>query len=783
MAGSLFSILLNSVVFIKVVVMKKHLLIALALLMFAGAALGCPLCQYMHDHPELEGDVVLAQRAIIEAMKASGNKDGAPYPPPPPSGADLLHLDIALTFTPITGQNGRLDGYAAWTLTPSGSTLDTLTLQLGSEHTITRIEQDGSEITYTHGDASDDRLLTIDCDPVLNNGETAIITIWYGGVPYWEDGGGIQIESDQIDMRTQVNQFTPSFFPTYNANDDKFTCTMAWTGSDSFPLILGNGDLIGVTDNGDGTKTTVWDSTHKIANYLIVVGAKPGVEYGILPYSATPDLLLDIYWDGDFAGAYAYFGDVIPPMVAWYEERFGPYGFSRLGQQDFVEGSMEFQTNSGTDWSSSYNYEWLTAHENAHQWFGNLVTCENWHHTWLNEGFAEYCEDQLWPESPDANYNGTPPCAYENFNLIKNLENQFGRYPLVGPDSYFNISYYKGSAVVHMLRWVMADDEDFFNALKKYLADNAYGSALTEDLQAACEYHFDNPDIPYTDLDWFFEQWCYKSHWPEYDWSWWTTGSGSDTILHLQIDQVQTTDDDCPEVFEMPIPFEVEYTDSSTEIIAVWNDQRSQQIDVELDKAVDSIEFNAPPLWWVLCEHEDQTAVEYAEARVASREEGLLVSWETGGDCVGVDVYRKLGIGEELLATSLPSTGSYLDAVTFEGTYDYKLVAHSSDGTSVEFYTGAIDWQTPGEPLALAEPYPNPATDIVTVSFSLPVEGIVELTVYDLAGRRVATLTSENYAAGRHTVEWSVAALPSGIYLLRLEVNGEAITKRAVISR
>ncbi len=757
--------------------MKKYLLIALALLMFAGAALGCPLCQYMHDHPELEGDVVLAQRAIIAAMKASGNKDGAPYPPPPPSGADLLHLDIALTFTPITGQNGRLDGSAAWTLTPSGSTLETLVLQLGSEHTITKIEQDGSEITYTHGDASDDRLLTINCDPVINDGETAVITIWYGGVPY-NDIGGIEINSTQINMNTETLQLTPSLFPTYNANDDKFTCTMAWTGGDNLSLILGNGDLISVTDNGDGTKTTIWDSTHPLANYLVFVSAKGTIRYGILSTVAS-GLLLDIYWFGNLSVAYDYFNEVIPPMVTWYEDRFGPYGFSRLGQQNTSTG-MEYQTNSGT--SAGVDSEWLTSHENSHQWFGNLVTCENWHHTWLNEGFATYCEKQLWPESPDANYDAASPCQGQNFGWIVYYENEFGRYPLVGPDSYFNISYQKGAAVVHMLRWVMADDEDFFNALKKYLADNAYGSALTEDLQAACEYHFDNPDIPYTDLDWFFDQWCYKSHWPEYNWRWWTTGSGSDTVLYLQIDQVQTTDGDCPEIFEMPIPIQIDYTDSSTEIITVWNDLRSQQIDVELDKAVDSITLNPAPQW-VLCEEEDQTAVEYAEARVASREEGLLVSWETGGDCVGVDVYRKLGVGEELLAANLTSTGSYLDAVTFEGTYNYKLVAHSSDGTSVEFYTGAIDWRTPGEPLALAEPYPNPAADVVTVSFSLPEESLVELTVYDLAGRRVATLTSENYAAGRHTVEWSVAALPSGVYLLRLNTDGQTLTKRAVISR
>jgi len=85
--------------------------------------------------------------------------------------------------------------------------------------------------------------------------------------------------------------------------------------------------------------------------------------------------------------------------------------------------------------------------------------------------------------------------------------------------------------------------------------------------------------------------------------------------------------------------------------------------------------------------------------------------------------------------------------------------------------------------LSLSDPYPNPADEALTIHYELTHNGSVELNIYDLSGRLVETLVSGEQTAGRHSVSWDSSTAATGVYLLRLETNGEAITRRAVISR
>jgi len=83
----------------------------------------------------------------------------------------------------------------------------------------------------------------------------------------------------------------------------------------------------------------------------------------------------------------------------------------------------------------------------------------------------------------------------------------------------------------------------------------------------------------------------------------------------------------------------------------------------------------------------------------------------------------------------------------------------------------------------LKVPYPSPARDAATFSFTLSEAGPVELTVFDLAGRRVATPVDDNLTAGRHEVSWNCVEIPSGVYLYRLETAAGSLTRRLVVSR
>jgi flagellar hook assembly protein FlgD len=85
--------------------------------------------------------------------------------------------------------------------------------------------------------------------------------------------------------------------------------------------------------------------------------------------------------------------------------------------------------------------------------------------------------------------------------------------------------------------------------------------------------------------------------------------------------------------------------------------------------------------------------------------------------------------------------------------------------------------------LSLSEPYPSPATDVVTIAFTLPEDGSVELAVYDLSGRRVATLVEGDLTAGRHEATWNCGEVPSGVYLYRLETATGTLSRRTVVAR
>ncbi|HDR06882.1 MAG TPA: T9SS type A sorting domain-containing protein, partial [Candidatus Coatesbacteria bacterium] len=197
--------------------------------------------------------------------------------------------------------------------------------------------------------------------------------------------------------------------------------------------------------------------------------------------------------------------------------------------------------------------------------------------------------------------------------------------------------------------------------------------------------------------------------------------------------------------------------------------------------------------------------VELIEFTVASTQEGALLSWSLGqGDTTaGFDLYRQDGVlvnnmvvsgsGRNPLvplnSTPIPGGGSryrYLDTGLTQGCdYLYYLKATDADGKQSLF--GPVEFRY--EPEAgsrtteLAAPFPNPAATSVNFAFSLADEGRVSLVLYDLAGRRVATLLDAELTAGRHTVAWDASGLAPGAYIVRLATDGHTLNQRLVISR
>jgi hypothetical protein len=165
---------------------------------------------------------------------------------------------------------------------------------------------------------------------------------------------------------------------------------------------------------------------------------------------------------------------------------------------------------------------------------------------------------------------------------------------------------------------------------------------------------------------------------------------------------------------------------------------------------------------------------------------GVLVRWEVE-EGRGVRLRRisddAVGNGS-LTEDILPPAGTYLDREAEAGRiYEYYLRVYADGALFREFGPVEVECVPPADRLTLMAPYPNPVTSSVTISYNLPADGVVELMVYDLSGRRVDTLVDTDLAAGRHEVSWDASGVPAGVYLVLLDTDSGRAHRRLVVAR
>jgi hypothetical protein len=249
-------------------------------------------------------------------------------------------------------------------------------------------------------------------------------------------------------------------------------------------------------------------------------------------------------------------------------------------------GAMEHQTNTSLcDFciSGYFSPEWIIAHELAHMWWGDMVTCHDFINIWLNEGFATYSE-ALWAEHLDG------ATALREYMLDIDVS-PGSEFPgsIYDPDETFNSTVYeKGGWALHMLRHVVGD-ATFFEILRQYGThpSYAYATATTQDFQDICE------DVSGMELGWFFQEWIYGEDRPLYQY-WWVKEQGpSDWTVQLHINQTQTS----VPPFKMPIDIELGLASGETTFV-VWDSLPSQDFFLTVPEEPTSLGFD--PWAWVL---------------------------------------------------------------------------------------------------------------------------------------------------------------------------------------
>jgi aminopeptidase N len=339
------------------------------------------------------------------------------------------------------------------------------------------------------------------------------------------------------------------------------TCASNLTG-------VSNGLLFETIDNPNNTKTYKWKSRYPIASYLISIAVTNYSLYtNYFKYSPSDSMSVSHYlYPGTLNNVKSSL-DLTPRMLELFSEKYSLYPFiqEKYGHAQFCwGGGMEHQTIS----SMGAFYSSIIAHELAHQWFGDKLTCRNFNSIWLNEGFATYSES-VWLE----NHEGRESYNTSIKSRMASARNSIGSLYVLNTSNVSEIfnsnrTYSKGSVVLHMLRGVVGDSA-FFNILKDYVNDPAlsYSTVVTEDLQRVSQ------QVSGRNLNYFFQQWVYGENYPAYSISW-DKSRRSDGLydVTVTVSQKQNTN---PAFFTMPVDIKISNSKSDT-TFTVFNNAQVQ---------------------------------------------------------------------------------------------------------------------------------------------------------------------------------------------------------------
>lgn len=418
----------------------------------------------------------------------------------------------------------------------------------------------GRPLTHTY----DGRRLTVRFARPLAAGEETAVTVDYRLVR--PRLGLWFIHPDRAYPRrpTQVwtqgeDEYSRYWFPCHDAPHEKATTELLATVPADF-LAVSNGRLVARRRAGRGRVTYHWRLGLPHSPYLVTLAVGRFRELR----DRWRGIPITYYCErGREADMRRAFGKT-PKAMAFFSRVTGlryPYEkYAQVAAADFIYGGME--NTSATTQTDTVLHDarahleveplatGLMAHELAHQWFGDLLTCRDWSHAWLNESFATYF-DALFVEH-DRGRDELAVEMWQNARAYFDEDRERYRRPIVTnlwrtPSDLFDRHLYeKGACVLHMLRYVLGE-RDFWRVIRHYARTHRGGSVETADLVVAIE------EATGQNLRRFFDQWVFRAGHPEYRVAYWW--DARTRRAHVVVRQMQRTGDDVA-LFAMPLEIE-----------------------------------------------------------------------------------------------------------------------------------------------------------------------------------------------------------------------------------
>jgi hypothetical protein len=516
------------------------------------------------------------------------------------------------------------------------------------------------------------------------------VQIFYHGTPPSGASAAIGNGFSNKASPTYSNQITWSLSQPYSAYEwwpckqslqDKIDSVFIAVTTDTSNKVGSNGLLKSITPMGNGKHKFSWETRYKMDYYLVAVTVGQYTEYlqYAKPKQLTDSILIQHYI---YNNPLAYSNNstsinATKSLVELFSDLYGLYPFYKEKYGHMMapfSGGMEHQTMTSM---GIFNFG-IVAHELAHQWFGDNVTCATWKDIWLNESFATYSEYIA------AKYLTT---AINTTTVLTNMHNTAKK---IDGSVYFTdttnvsrifsseITYNKGGSAVRVLHYLLGDSL-FFRVCKTYQVQFANGNATTNDLRLLVN------SLSGKNYDYFFNQWIYGLGYPNYNAKW--NHKGNQFAINIEQSNIQSASN----LFQLLLPIVLRTTTGDT-IIYVEQNSSKTYYQFSFSRKIVSVAID-PENWILKSSIVNEDATIGNEEYLFANENITVYPNPTNGNVmvntnrnepVSISVYNmqgKLCLTKEsfksgVLETSILQKGIYLLVIkTNEGlVYNEKLV-------------------------------------------------------------------------------------------------------------
>ena len=501
------------------------------------------------------------------------------------SAYDVKSYELELR---VSNENTLIDGYAL-ILVEATRFLDTLVFELQDGLEVSAVNMDDKQLYFEHVSNA----IYINLERSFEEGELIQVAVYYGGDAGQDRGffAGVSSRTDYqygFDVTYTLSEPMNAFdwFPVKQVLEDKIDSVTFRITCGPGLLAGSNGILVDVTED-EGSHTYTWKTSYPMAYYLLSFAVADYRDFSFYaPLSDENDSVLVqnfIYNSDEVLADLQEEIRMTAPLISSFSQLLTDYPFSgeKYGHcMAPIGGGMEHQTMTTIQ---DFDF-FLVAHELAHQWFGDHITCGNWQDIWINEGFASYMEfiaaqDLIGQDKADEWMNNAMSMALREttgsvYVPEEDVEDSYRLFDM-------GLTYKKGAILLHMIRFILDDDPLFFSVLQTYLEEFGNGLALGSDFQAILEAESG------LDFSSFFQQWYYGEGFPRFKIYWQQLGD----TLRVRSEQSTSAPEVTP-LFQVPFELEVILAGGERKRIRLMQNKEQEEYLLPMQGRVEDLSFD-----------------------------------------------------------------------------------------------------------------------------------------------------------------------------------------------